>query len=313
MLLKQQIKIFKRTLARYGLFFFARVFDRLPYGLVRSLMHALIAVGFRLTIKQRQIARESLGIAFGQEKTPEEIERIIHQCFKNLGKGMVEMLYFMSHPDLTERKVFFEGKEHLDKALAQGKGVIALTAHFGNFPLMMLYCARQGYKVNAIIRPTRDEELERYLLRRRSESGVKTIYAVPRRECVLNALKALAHNEILFIPLDQNFGSHGGVFVDFFGQKAATAAGPVVFARRTGAPIVPMFIVRQDDDTHKIIIEPPFPLEEGPDENAVIYFNIARITQLIERYIRRYPHEWGWMHRRWKSKPSGSPVIRITG
>lgn len=306
-------KSMQRALARYGLFISAWILDRLPLGMVEFFARCLIAAGFRFTIKQRRIARESLEIAFGKEKSSREIDGIIRRCFENLGYGMIEMLYFMSHPRLTDRMVRWEGKEHLDKALAQGRGVIAVTAHFGNFPLMMLCCARQGYKTASIIRPARDAALERYLFRRRNECGVRTVYAVPRRECVHNALKSLSGGEVLFIPLDQNFGSGGGVFVDFFGQKAATATGPVVFARRSGAPIVPMFIIREKDGTHTIMVEPVFELQERADEQEAAAVNIAALTNLIERYIRRYPHEWGWMHRRWKSKPSGSPDTRVPG
>jgi KDO2-lipid IV(A) lauroyltransferase len=121
---------------------------------------------------------------------------------------------------------------------------------------------------------------------------------------VANSLKELRDNGLLFIPIDQNFGSGGGVYVDFFGQKAATATGPAVFAMRTGAVIVPMFIVRQNNDTHKIIVEPPVTLQEGHDEKESVTATMARITELIEKYIRQYPHEWAWMHRRWKSRPA---------
>lgn len=133
---------------------------------------------------------------------------------------------------------------------------------------------------------------------------MRTVYAVPRRECVMNVLKALSNGEVLFIPLDQNFGGDGGVFVDFFGQKAATATGPVVFARRAKAPIVPMFIVREKDGAHTIMVEQALDLQERSDGEEAVTINIARLTNLIERYIRRYPHEWGWMHRRWKSRPA---------
>ncbi len=297
-------KIFKRTMARYGLFACAWVLDRLPFSTINFFAGCLIAIGFQFTVRQRRIARESLMIAFGAQKSPKEIDEIIQRCFEHFGRGMIEMLYSLSHPQHVDQKVVWEGKEYLDQALGKGRGVIAVTAHFGNFPLMMLCCARKGYKTAAIIRPTRDEVVEQYLLRRRSESGVHTVYAVPRRECVINSLKVLADGQVLFIPLDQNFGSGGGVFVDFFGQKAATATGPVILARRSKAPIVPMFIIRQLDGTHRIIVEPPFILEERHQEEETVADNIGRLTHLIEQYIRRYPHEWGWMHRRWKSRPS---------
>lgn len=301
---EQNIKTMQRALARYGLLGAATVLNYMPFSMVDFFARGLVTVGFQFTLRQRQIARESLEIAFNKEKSPAEIEQITRRCFESFGRGMIELLYCMAHPELSDRMVRWEGKEHLDKALAKGRGVIAVTAHFGNFPLMMLCCARQGYKTASIIRPARDEKLEKYLFRRRSESGIKTVYAIPRRQCVVNALKSLGNQEVLFIPLDQNFGNGGGVFVDFFGQQAATATGPVVFARRTKAPIVPMFIIREKDGTHTIKVEPEMILEDRPDEEEAILVNIARLTKVIEQYIRRYPHEWGWMHRRWKSRPA---------
>jgi len=167
----------------------------------------------------------------------------------------------------------------------------------------MMYFAQSGYATNALIRSARDQKLEQFLFEKRKNFGLNTIYAVPRRQCITNSLKVLRNNEILFVPLDQNFGSGRGVFVEFFGQKAATATGPVVFATRTKASILPMFIVRQNADTHKIIIEPPIDMEERNNDQENILANTTKITNLIEKYIRRYPHEWGWMHRRWKSRP----------
>ena len=300
---QDRVKIFQRAMARYGLYTFYWVFSWLPYTFIKLITHILLSIGFTFTIRQRRVAEESLKIAFGKEKTHQEIRKIIRECFEDVGLGLMEMLYFLSHRDEVSKKVSFEGKSYLDQAIRLGRGVVAVTAHFGNFPLMMYHCALQGYKTNAIIRRTRDQEVEEFLFKKRTEAGLNTIYAVPRQKCVTESLKVLRNNEILFIPLDQNFGSEGGVFVDFFGQRAATATGPVVFSNRTGALIVPMFIIRQKDDTHKIIVEPPLNIEEREDEQEMLVVNIAKITKIIEGYIRRYPHEWGWMHRRWKSRP----------
>jgi len=119
---------------------------------------------------------------------------------------------------------------------------------------------------------------------------------------VNNTIAALRNNELVFIPIDQNFGT-GGVFVNFFARKAATATGPVILAQRTGAAIIPCFIIREPDDKHKIIFEAELELLEGKDPQEAILINIQRLTDIIESYIRRYPAEWGWIHRRWKSKP----------
>jgi len=300
----KRLRIFQRALARYGLYTFAWLFKRLPLGFVRFCSSILIAIGYRCTIRQRKIAEESLDIAFGDAKSKDEKKQIVKQCFENFGRGMTEMLYYMAHPKEVEQIISFEGKEYLDQACAQNRGVIAVTAHYGNFPLMMLALAQMGYNASSIIRHTRDEELSDYLEKKRTEVGLKTIYTKPRQACVTNSLKELRENGLVFIPIDQNFGSGGGVYVNFFGQKAATATGPAVFAMRTGAIILPMFIVRQGDGRHKIIIEPPIDLQDGNDERQVITATMAKITALIEQYIRRYPHEWAWMHRRWKSRPS---------
>src|SRR3989338_5724431 len=226
MIWQDKSKIFKRAMARYGLYFSTWLLNKFPYSIVRSLTHIFISIGFRCTLRQRKIALESLNIAFGQEKSPQEIDAIVRDCFENLGRGMIELIYFMEHPKMISERVFFEGKEFLDEAFKAGKGVIAVSAHFGNFPLMLLRFAREGYKTSAIIRPARDQEIEKKFFKQRSKLGLNTIYSQPRRECVETSLKVLRQNELLFIPLDQNFGNGGGVFLDFFCQKGRTAPRP---------------------------------------------------------------------------------------
>lgn len=302
MTLKKKLKPVQRAIARNAMYFFVWLFDHLPYCLVRGISRVMIRIIFIFTVQQKKIAYESINIAFGQEKTPQEINQIVRKCFSNIGRGMVELFYFMSHPALATAKVSFEGLENLDKALAHGKGVIAVTAHFGNFPLMMLSLARRGYATNTIMRPARDSEMAAFLEKKQRKGGLKPIYAIPRQRCVSESLKVLRNNELLFILMDQHFGGDGGVYVDFFGQKAATGTGPLVFSQRTGALMVPMFMVRQGDDDHKVIIAEPLAFEEKETTEATMVHNMTRITQVIEKYIRQYPHEWAWMHRRWKEK-----------
>ena len=298
------IKIkFQRAMARNGLYSTYFLFKWLPFWVINGISNTMIQIGYSLTKKHRNIARDSLNIAFEGHKSDKETGQIVKKCFKNLGQSMIEMLYMMAHPDKLDEKVFVEGKKHLDDALEKGNGVVAVTAHFGNFPMMMLYFAHKGYDISTIVRPARDKELEAFLCRKRTELNVNTVYALPRQKCVSQSISALRNNGVLFVPLDQNFGNGKGVYVDFFGQKAATATGPVVFALRTKAVILPMFIIRQSDNRHKIVIEPPVEVEIHENEDKTIAGNISKITKLIESYIRKYPHEWGWMHRRWKSRP----------
>ncbi|MDP3142616.1 MAG: lysophospholipid acyltransferase family protein [Candidatus Omnitrophota bacterium] len=275
----------------------------LPEKATNGFAAIMAKLSYLFAVRHRRIAIESLSIAFGQEKDQCEITAIAKACFEIIAKGMVEVLWISEHPDCIKKKARIVGKEHLLKAFKEGRGAIGVSAHFGNFPLLLARLVQEGIKTNAIIRYSRDEKIEKYFEAKRREFGLNTIYSTPRTTCVTNSIKALRNNELLFIPIDQNFGT-AGVFVDFFGRQAATATGPVIFAQRTGAPIVPMFIVREKDDTHRIIIEPPMYIEKKEDNAATIQHNISRITKIIEEYIRKYPQEWGWIHRRWKSKPS---------
>ena len=305
MSLKDFSKRFKRSAARRGLFAATWIIGKLPLSAVRFFITIMVTIAFQFTIKLRRIAGETLSVAFGDEKTEKEKSKIIKDCFAGFGKAIIELIYYIQHPEKTKEKVFFEGMEHIDEALKQGKGVVAVSAHFGNFALMQLAFACLGYKVSVIMRKARDKKIAEYSESTMNRLGVKVINSIPSRRCVQHSLKALRRNEIVFVLLDQNFGSESGVFVDFFGQKAATGIGPVVFADSSGAPIIPLFCIRQEDDTHKVIIEPPFPLEHREDKEEMIFVNISKITKIIEGYIRRYPKEWGWMHRRWKSKQAG--------
>jgi KDO2-lipid IV(A) lauroyltransferase len=294
-------KSISRLFAWLGLNLCSLIINFLPGNWLYGVAKGIAALGYLIARKQRRIALENLTIAFGEDKTERQIQQIAKDCFIFMAKAGLELLFFMERPKLLKKRVDIVGKENLDIGLSRGKGVILVSAHFGNFPLMLSKLSLEGYKTSGIMRYMRDERAEKFFMTKRRRFGIKTIYSQPRRACVENSLRTLRNNELLFIPIDQNFGT-GGVFVDFFGRKAATATGPVVLARRTGATILPCFILRQKDDTHKIIFEAPLNLAKGKTEQENIVINIQRLTDIIEFYIRRYPAEWGWIHRRWKSQ-----------
>ena len=124
----------------------------------------------------------------------------------------------------------------------------------------------------------------------------------PKSLAVKRALTSLKRREVLIIPIDQNAGKEG-VFVDFFGRLASAPAGPVVFAQRTGAPLVPMCIIREGRKRHQLIIEPEVPLVNTENKEKDLITNTQKLTKVIEKYVRKYPSQWWWMHNRWKSKP----------
>ncbi|TRZ95377.1 hypothetical protein D4R78_03920 [bacterium] len=307
MLKRMDLKKIRKSISGFftwiGLSLCSLIIRVIPGSLIYPLARLIAFLGYFLVRKKRKIALESLNIALGQEKTRDEIVKIAKECFVCMAKGGVELIYLVDRPHLLKKRVQIIGRDNLDVALARDKGVILISAHFGNFPIMLARLGLEGYNVTSIMRPMRNNYVEKLFSTKRKRFNIKTIYSQPRKVCIELTIKSIRDNELVFVLLDQNFGT-GGVFVDFFGRKAATATGPLVLARRTKAAIVPCFMVRQRDDTHKIIIEPPFEQEEKGSYQENLIANIQGLTNIIEAYIRKYPEQWGWIHRRWKSRPN---------
>lgn len=277
-----------------------RIVLLLPRKTVLSLGVLLADLLFVLSRREKAKALENLLIAFGREKSRDDILKICHYCFENLGKGLMEVLQF---PRLTsenlDRLVAFEGRQNIDDVLKASRGVIILTAHFGNWELLGASLALSGYKVSFIVRPVRSPRVDVLVNRNRESMGIG---CVSRGTSIKDALRCLKRNELLGILADIDT-KVDGVFVDFFGRPAFTPRGPVSIALRTGAALVPAFIIRQRDDTHKVVIEKALELKATGALEEDIRANTARFTKIIESYIRRYPEQWIWIHQRWKTQP----------
>jgi len=305
---KKVRKSFARFFGWVGLNLSSLIVKFIPARYLYSFANGLSNIGYRFAKKQKKIASESLSIAFGDTVPKEKLEQIAKDSFSRIVKSAVELLFLMDRPELLKKRVHFVGIDNLHQALARGKGVILVSAHFGNFPLLMAKIALSGYNIGGIMRPMHDARVEKIFVKKRNRLNVKTIYSQPRNVCVNKTIEALRNNEIVFIPIDQHFGT-GGVFVDFFGRKAATATGPVIFAQRTKAALLPCFMVRQNDDSHRLIFDAPIQLIEGGDSQETVLVNIQKLTDIIESYIRKYPAEWGWIHRRWKAKDQANKGV----
>jgi Kdo2-lipid IVA lauroyltransferase/acyltransferase len=174
-----------------------------------------------------------------------------------------------------------------------------LTAHLGNFPLMNVRLVNEGYPLSLVARDPENPRLARMITSYRDAVGMESIPDKPRMACVSKSLKALKQNRILSLQIDQNAPATE-CWVDFFGYLVPTFKGPVIFSLRTGAPILPMFIIRNQDSFHKIIIHPPFQPSITGNVEQDITSNIARLTKIVEAAIREYPEQWWWIHRRFK-------------
>ncbi|MEW5894999.1 MAG: lysophospholipid acyltransferase family protein [Candidatus Omnitrophota bacterium] len=298
------MKIFNRFLARNGLKACLFLSGFLPYALLHFFIRTLVMIFYYSNSRLARNARESVDIAYGHEKTERHREDLVRQSFLNLARVMAEDIYYVRNSRLISSMAEINGEEHLKQALSKGKGVIATTAHLGNFALMIAWLAGYGCKVNVIMRPPRDSKMGDFIKQTVGKMGTHVIFTLPVRQCLSESIKALRNNEILFILLDQNYGADARIFVDFFGTKAATGGSPLTLASRTGASILPVFCLRGKDNRYQIEVEPEQILPYEPGNEESLRKSLQQLTSIIEAHIRRDPPLWSWMHKRWKSKNS---------
>lgn len=303
---KEKKKLLRRNIGWFFLRFFVLINGKLPLGWSYFLGKTFGSLAYAIVVRHRKIAIDSLSVAF-PKKTLKEKKRIARDFFVFMAQSSLELLYFLRNPqDLKNIRI--EGLENLKKAQAKGKGVLLLTAHLGNFPLLSLRLAEEGYPVYFVTRPMRDERAGNYIHDLRTKAGVRTIFSYPRRECVNGIIDALRSNGLVIMQMDQNFGT-GGVWVKFFGKLAATPVGPIVFALRTQSAVVPTYIFREAKGKHCIRILPQEELITKEDKDETVLLNAIKLTRLIEPWIREFASQWGWIHRRWKSRPS--PKVKV--
>jgi KDO2-lipid IV(A) lauroyltransferase len=272
----------------------------LPVESLASCGEKLGLIGFHLLRGWRRVAFANLNLALGKEKNKDEIHWICRELFKNIVKDMMEACRLNDLKDsYFKNLVRFEGKQHLDNALKGGKGVIALSAHLGNFPLMGARFTNEGYALSVVIRDQENPKIAADAVSLRDSLGIETIPDKPRLTCVSRCFKALKENRILLLQIDQNAPATEA-WVDFFGCLVPTFKGPALFSMRTGAPILPVFMRRNSNNLHQITIHPPFTLNITGNAEKDITSNTARLTKLIEAAIREYPEQWLWIYRRFK-------------
>lgn len=273
----------------------------LPLRMMYSLANGLAGLAWIPGIR-RQIVLNNLNRAFGREKDAQEIRAIAREAYRNIAKNICELLRVFKFTQQDIDKMFtIQGREYLDTALIRRKGIIGLSGHLGNFPLMGVKLIQEGYPCASFIYGASEVKVVKLFFDIGSRLGFRLIPSSPSHASTRQALKWLRGNKILCIQADRD--SPQGVFVDFFGYPAATAIGPVVLAKRTGATVLPMFVIREVNNKHRIIFGPPVELEETGDKEKDILVNSAKFTKIIESYVRKYPEQWLWTYRRWKTKP----------
>ena len=272
----------------------------LPYKFALFLGGILGKVAYFIDKKHRNIALTNLDKAFKGEKTKEELIKINKALFNHLCKCFIEFIMLPRFKGRIKDIVKIEGLEHLHSAFKKGKGAIMLVPHFGNWEIAgVVYSMLLPSRSNAIAFPQSNKLTDRLINEQMEFMGIKIIYT---GNAIKTALQCLRRNEAVGFLADQD-ARGDGVFINFFGRPASTNKGPVVFALKTGAPILMTFMIRQKDDTHLFVIEPEVIMEKTGDYNKDILVNTQKWNDILEKYVRKYPEQWFWVHRRWKTQP----------
>ncbi|HEY6987032.1 MAG TPA: lysophospholipid acyltransferase family protein [Bryobacteraceae bacterium] len=249
----------------------------------------------------RRIARQNLAMALPELNTA-KCEHIVDGTFRSIGRLLLAIARFPSlHVSNLGQWIAYEGLEHYAAAKQKGCGILVATAHLGNWELSAFAHALLTEPMHVMVRPLDNRLIDRLVAERRMLSGNRLIF---KRDAARAVLKALRNNEAVGILIDQNTSESEGVFVDFFGKQACAGSGFVKLAYRSQAPVVPGFALW--DEQRKRYVLRFFPaIELTGDEQA----DTQRIHSFLERTIRQYPDQWMWIHRRWKTRPSGEAPL----
>lgn len=284
-----------------------RCLGALPRPLTRALAMTLARFVYIAHPRFRRVGLRNLEIAF-PEKSGRERRRILRGVFDNLGRLLAEVCLFPRYTrENVARVAIYDGFENFEAARARGKGVIFMTAHLGGWEIGSFVHSLLGNPMHVVVRALDNPYLDRMATRYRTLHGNGVI---EKADFARGLLGALRQGQTVGILMDQNMTPPQGIFVDYFGEAACTAGGPAKVALHTGAAVVPAFTIWDAERRrYRIHFDPALPLVRTGNEEADIVANTALFTRVIEDYARRYPEQWLWVHRRWKTRPEGAPPL----
>jgi KDO2-lipid IV(A) lauroyltransferase len=286
---------------------FIKILGILPRPLSRAFAIALSQLVYLLHFRLRQVGIRNLAMAF-PEKSEAERARILRGEFTSLGRQLAELCQFPRYtPQNIDQVVVYDGLENYERAYARGKGVLFLTAHFGGWELSAFAHSLHGHWLHIVMRPMDNVYLDRMIRRYRTMHGNQT---VDKDDFVRGLLAAMKAGEVVGILMDTNMTPPQGIFANFFGIPACTASGLARIALRTDAAVVPGFTIWDAAlGKYRLRFDPALELIRTGELEADIAANTQIFTKVIEDYVRKYPDQWLWVHRRWKTRPEGQPPL----
>ena len=285
----------------------AKVLGWMPRPIARALGAFLGWMVYRLLGRLRNVGLRNLELAMPGCPMPER-QRILRGVYRSLGWQLAEFCRMERYTRANiQNRIRYEGLDHFLEAEARGKGVLILTGHLGAWELSSFYHSLMGHPMGMVIRRLDNGVLDRFVRGIRCMHGNRVMH---KDDFARGLIKAMKRGETVGILMDTNMTPPQGVFVDFFGHAACTASGLARVALKTGAAIVPGFLLWEASERRYVLhFGASLAVKSSEDSDADVFGLTQLCTSVIEDWVKRYPDQWLWIHRRWKTRPTGEAPI----
>ena len=303
---KNNMKKLKNTLIYLGILSLIGFLRFLSRENAIAFMRAMGKIAFVLAAHERKNTIKHLTMAFAKEKTAGEIEELARKVFMNLSVCITDAIRLpvMVKDGSLDDLVTAEGFQHFTNAAESGKGLIAMTGHYGNWELLGTWIVKRGYPIKVVAKKSYDPRLDKLIVDYRNQAGYAN---TARGSATRSVVDGLMRGETFGLLFDLDTKVKG-VFVNFFGTPAHTATIPAILAAKLNVPIVPIFIRLTSDYKYVVMCREELKLVNTGNEEQDVVTNTQICSDMYEEMIKKHPEQWIWMHRRWKKKPEDFAV-----
>ena len=286
-------------IAYYLFRFFETLFLALPNNFQKAFILALAKVVFWIDIKHKKIIKANLDLTIKDQISEEKYKSILNYCHKTLALVLLQVLRSsrLSLEDM-QKSVHFENRHYIDDAIKEGRKIIIISAHYGNWELGATAVGALIHPITSIHKKMNDNYFDDYLLRSRTKFNMTM---VEKKGAIRHLVKALKNNQIITMMIDQNVHPKDGIYVDFLGAKATQSAAPAFLARKFDALIIPILIHTSPEKEDVITVLEPIITAQTDDEEKDIFESTQAQANMLSNVIKAHPEPWFWCHKRWKS------------
>lgn len=282
------------------IYFAVRLMSYIPLSMGQALGKILGIAALTIPMERKSVALNNIERRINSLDCKNKSQALLKRVYVHFGQMFFEIPHIMNLTDRNlDKYVEFANESNFIRALEKGKGVLILTAHFGNWELLIAALSIRYGNFAMVARQNHYLPAAQIIHELRSRPGTEII---KKKGAIKNVKAAICEKKVVAVALDQNVDSYLGVFVMFLGEWACTNIGLALMALETGAPIVPAFALRSKDGRHRIVFENEIPLIKTDERTTDIEESTACFSRTIEEYVRKYPDHWFWFHKRWKTQ-----------